>query len=207
GLEVNDEELKIIKENKDHIDLLLNRFGNDLTEEDKIKIKNLISSIDNLNDRSSQNTALFYFISKMFNGFFEQREKDQALKKFAEICSGYFINKTMKYNETSINISINSNDELSNLSEIQLDDLSSGEKQIVSLFSKLILDQEKEYFILFDEPELSLSVEWQKKLLKDVLNSNSCHLLLCMTHSPFIYDELEEITYDLSDFFLPTNMD
>lgn len=207
GLEVNDEELKIIKENKDHIDLLLNRFGNDLTEEDKIKIKNLISSIDNLNDRSSQNTALFYFISKMFNGFFEQREKDQALKKFAEICSGYFINKTMKYNETSINISINSNDELSNLSEIQLEDLSSGEKQIVSLFSKLILDQEKEYFILFDEPELSLSVEWQKKLLKDVLNSNSCHLLLCMTHSPFIYDELEEITYDLSDFFLPTNMD
>lgn len=143
----------------------------------------------------------------MFNGFFEQREKDQALKKFSEICSGYFINKTMKYNETSINISINSNDELSNLSEIQLEDLSSGEKQIVSLFSKLILDQEKEYFILFDEPELSLSVEWQKKLLKDVLHSSSCHLLLCMTHSPFIYDELEEITYDLSDFFLPTNMD
>jgi len=108
----------------------------------------------------------------------------------------------MDYDENSINVSVNliQNDIICE-DEIPLEDLSSGEKQIVSLFSKLFLE-EKEYFILFDEPELSLSVEWQKMLIKDVLKAPSCHMLLCMTHSPFIFDNLEHITCDLNDFFL-----
>ncbi|HCQ9876713.1 TPA: ATP-binding protein, partial [Acinetobacter baumannii] len=147
--------------------------------------------------------TLIYFISKMFNGFFEQRKTDQALKDFSETCSKYFVNKTMEYDENSINISINlMQNNIVCEDEIPLEDLSSGEKQIVSLFSKLFLAEEKEYFILFDEPELSLSVEWQKMLLSDVLKAPSCHMLLCMTHSPFIFDNLEEITCDLNDFFL-----
>lgn len=199
GLKINDEELKIIKENKDDIDLLLNRFGKNLTEDEKYKIKTTTLR----NDSEKSDPALIYFISKMFNGFFEQRKKDQALKDFSETCSKYFVNKTMEYDENSINISVNliQNDIVCN-DEIPLEDLSSGEKQIVSLFSKLFLEEEKEYFILFDEPELSLSVEWQKMLLKDVLKATSCHMLLCMTHSPFIFDELEDITCDLNDFFL-----
>jgi predicted ATPase len=142
----------------------------------------------------------------MFNGFFEQRKKDQALKYFTETCTKYFNNKTMDYDENSINVSVNLiHNNIICEDEIPLEDLSSGEKQIVSLFSKLFLEEEKEYFILFDEPELSLSVEWQKMLLKDVLKAPSCQMLLCMTHSPFIFDNLEEITCDLNDFFLESS--
>lgn len=199
GLKINDEELKIIEDNKKDIDLLLNRFGKNLTDEEKRKIKKATFK----NNSEKNDPALIYFISKMFNGFFEQRKKDQALKNFTETCTKYFNNKTMNYDENSINVSVNLiQNKIVCEDEIPLEDLSSGEKQIVSLFSKLFLEEEKEYFILFDEPELSLSVEWQKMLLKDVLTAPSCHMLLCMTHSPFIFDNLEEITCDLNDFFL-----
>lgn len=199
GLKINEEELEIIEQNKEHIDLLLNRFGKNLTEDEKRKIKTTILK----SNSEKTDPTLIYFISKMFNGFFEQRKTDQALKDFSETCSKYFVNKTMEYDENSINISINlMQNNIVCEDEIPLEDLSSGEKQIVSLFSKLFLAEEKEYFILFDEPELSLSVEWQKMLLSDVLKAPSCHMLLCMTHSPFIFDNLEEITCDLNDFFL-----
>ncbi|MDO7398727.1 AAA family ATPase [Acinetobacter seifertii] len=199
GLKVNKEEIKIIEDNKKDIDLLLNRFGKNLTDDEKEKIKK-----ETFKDNSEKSDpALIYFISKMFNSFFEQRKKDQALKDFTEICSKYFNNKTMDYDENSIKVSVNLiQNKIICEDEIPLEDLSSGEKQIISLFSKLFLEEEQEYFILFDEPELSLSVEWQKMLLNDVLKAPSCHMLLCMTHSPFIFDNLEDITYDLNDFFL-----
>jgi predicted ATPase len=42
--------------------------------------------------------------------------------------------------------------------------------------------------VLIDEPELSLSLDWQKHLLPDVINSPGCAQLLAITHSPFIFD-------------------
>lgn len=49
---------------------------------------------------------------------------------------------------------------------IDLIQLSSGEKQIVSIFSKLYLESDEKSIIIIDEPELSLSLEWQKMLLQ-----------------------------------------
>lgn len=82
---------------------------------------------------------------------------------------------------------------------IELKNLSSGEKQIISLFSRIYLDSASEIIVLFDEPELSLSLEWQKKLLPDILRSNKCSLLLSVTHSPFIFDnELDSFARDMN---------
>jgi predicted ATP-binding protein involved in virulence len=69
-----------------------------------------------------------------------------------------------------------------------LDKLSSGEKQIISIFSRLYLEDSSPVAILFDEPELSLSMEWQRKLLQDIVDSDKCIFLLAATHSPFIFD-------------------
>ena len=71
---------------------------------------------------------------------------------------------------------------------LHLNALSSGEKQIVSIFNRLYLDSQKQYLILIDEPELSLSLEWQRKFLPDILNAPSCKQLIAITHSPFIFD-------------------
>jgi len=73
--------------------------------------------------------------------------------------------------------------------------LSSGEKQIVSLFAKLYLTGSDNFIILFDEPELSLSIYWQEKLINNILESKKCEFMMVVTHSPFIVPkELKKYT-------------
>jgi len=85
--------------------------------------------------------------------------------------------------------------------EIKFRDLSSGEKQIISLFSQLYLTEDNQYFIIIDEPELSLSVPWQRKFLTDICESNYCSGIIAVTHSPFIFEnELNRFAHSLNEF-------
>ncbi len=77
---------------------------------------------------------------------------------------------------------------LSNRMLIKEQQLSSGEKQIVSLFSKLYLESDEKSIVIIDEPELSLSIKWQQMLLPDIMRSQNCEFLLTVTHSPFIFE-------------------
>lgn len=197
GLSVTKDDRNVITENIESLKLVLNRFGRSLSEEDKELIFRKVHSEKDFN--SSKNEALVYFLSKMYDAFLEQREKDNALSKFAKICSNYFVNKEMTYDETTLEVFITC---LETNNKIEFEQLSSGEKQIVSLFSKLILEKGKDFFVLFDEPELSLSVEWQKLLLPDVIGSGSCAMLLAMTHSPFIISKMTDYTSDLKSYFV-----
>lgn len=84
---------------------------------------------------------------------------------------------------------------------MELSNLSSGEKQIVSIFSLLYLTNEKNYMVLIDEPELSLSVKWQRFFLEDIKNSISCKGLIAVTHSPFIFDNsLDRFAHGIGEF-------
>ena len=42
--------------------------------------------------------------------------------------------------------------------------------------------------VLLDEPELSLSVSWQKTLVRDLASTGRCSALISATHSPFIVE-------------------
>jgi predicted ATPase len=139
-----------------------------------------------------------YFLSKLVGLYEQQKEKDNSIKQFTAVCNKYLHKKKIIYDETSVEISIVQE---RNHKPIDIRNLSSGEKQIISLFSKIYLDSDDEYIILFDEPELSLSLEWQRLLLPDILKSGKCKLLLAVTHSPFIFDnELDVNAIDLDDF-------
>jgi hypothetical protein len=84
--------------------------------------------------------------------------------------------------------------------------LSSGEKQIISLFSRIYLSDRSNYFVIIDEPELSLSVSWQKRFLPDILNSGRCNGLVAVTNSPFICDnELDDYMRPFKLFMEPWN--
>lgn len=72
--------------------------------------------------------------------------------------------------------------------------LSTGEQQIIYIFSRLFLAKSKDLFLLFDEPELSLSLTWQRRILKDIADSGRCSFLLVITHSPFTFDN-DLVTY------------
>lgn len=192
---------EIDKINISDIKIILNRVGNNLTDEDKEQIINQISTKKIF---EKGNRQLLYFLQQLLNLYRTQSLYDTAIKNFMEVCNGYLNDKHYEYNESSVDLRI-FRDELSKTEkkeEVKLPQLSSGEKQIVSLFSKIYLEPEQNFIILFDEPELSLSIFWQKKLLPDILKSDRCDFLLAVTHSPFIFEnELQQNTIGLKEFF------
>ncbi|HFQ0131482.1 TPA: AAA family ATPase, partial [Escherichia coli] len=71
---------------------------------------------------------------------------------------------------------------------ISLNDLSSGEKQVISLMATIYLNDNTPKIILIDEPELSLSIEWQRMILPDLNAGENVRQIIAITHSPFIFD-------------------
>ncbi|MCY7063934.1 AAA family ATPase [Streptococcus oralis] len=87
--------------------------------------------------------------------------------------------------------------------KISLEYLSSGEKQIVILFANLILTNQylkskifKNIFIA-DEPEISLHMLWQLKLIPNILKSRKKLQIILATHSPEIVGEFENKMFEL----------
>ncbi|MDE5976698.1 MAG: ATP-binding protein [Muribaculaceae bacterium] len=68
-------------------------------------------------------------------------------------------------------------------------DLSSGEKQILMLLLRIFLLEEKESVILIDEPENSLDISWQYKLIDLFVKLNPNAQFFITTHSPSIFGD------------------
>ena len=75
--------------------------------------------------------------------------------------------------------------EIFNDEYIDIQDLSSGERQLIYIFLKLVNSSRKTIFLM-DEPEISLHLEWQEKLISEIMKlSPDCQLII-VTHSPAI---------------------
>lgn len=72
--------------------------------------------------------------------------------------------------------------------------LSSGEKQIVVffIFALINYNERKNKILLVDEPELSLHIEWQSKILPLLIDNESNSQLIIATHSPDIIGAFED---------------
>ena len=75
--------------------------------------------------------------------------------------------------------------------------LSSGEKQLLIQFMEVILQESRSLIFIADEPELSLHVTWQEKLLKALRDLNENAQLIVATHSPDIVAEFSENVIDM----------
>jgi predicted ATPase len=190
---------EIEKEQIDSLDIstskiVLHRVGNSLSESDRQAILDLLDKPDELLKKKE----LTYFLLNLIEIYNQHKHVDDAIKKFRDVCNKYLEDKEFRYNESAVTIDVyrrETNDTVS------LNKLSSGEKQIISLFSKIFLEFSKNYIVLFDEPELSLSIEWQKLLLPDVVHSERCKFLLSVTHSPFIFkNELDRYAVGMNSY-------
>lgn len=70
---------------------------------------------------------------------------------------------------------------------IELDMLSAGEKQLLFILLTVFLMDEQPAVLLMDEPELSLHIEWQEKLIKSIRQMNPRCQIILTTHSPSIF--------------------
>ncbi len=128
-----------------------------------------------------------------------QISTEQLLNQFTDICNSYLLDKKIIYHIGTESITLEVRTKKNRF--IPLDTLSSGEKQIISIFSHLYLSSPRKCAILIDEPELSISIEWQRKLLPDILKASKCQFLVVATHSPFIFEnELATNTVDLQEY-------
>lgn len=145
--------------------------------------------------QESENRFLRYFLSQLSLVINETKETELVIERFVDVCNSYL---TLSSDEKSLSLDPQSLRVVVRNSwtnePISLDDLSSGEKQIVSLMARLHLSPRPK-LVLIDEPELSLSLDWQRKVLPDVANSPSVVQLLAITHSPFVFEnELDQYT-------------
>jgi predicted ATPase len=74
--------------------------------------------------------------------------------------------------------------------------LSAGEKQMLSFICYNAFYQNSVVFI--DEPELSLHVDWQRKLFPTLTSQGKANQFIIATHSPFIYSKYPENEIALS---------
>lgn len=175
---------------KNAVQIVLDRMEeNTLNKKDKTLIQKKLSDMDFLEAKSGTDTVIIYFLYKLIERYEMKSEQEDAIKKFVSICNKYLVNKEFIYNQSKIKIEVVNKE---NGNKIELRYLSSGEKQIISTFAKLLLiesedENEDVELIIIDEPELSLSVEWQMMFLPDIIASRKCGKLLAVTHSPFIY--------------------
>jgi predicted ATP-dependent endonuclease of OLD family len=181
--------------NFETVKIVLDRVGKEIEESYKKKILDLVS---NGEINKYEYLYLWNLINKLIDNYKLQKAYDDRIKKFADTCNKYLINKYFYYNPSTLNLDIFLDNDLGKKSDIiQLTQLSSGEKQIVSLFSKLYLESDEKSIVIIDEPELSLSLQWQKMLLPDIMRTENCDLLLTVTHSPFIFEN--EFDYDAKE--------
>jgi predicted ATP-binding protein involved in virulence len=64
--------------------------------------------------------------------------------------------------------------------------LSSGEKQILIILLTVLVEDNLPYVLFMDEPEVSLHMEWQKRLIDLCLELNPNVQIILTTHSPAV---------------------
>lgn len=155
------------------------------------KKNTLISSLKKLysNDSIKDITYLKYFLTQLNSVIQETKEQESKIEKFVAVCDKYLSSagdsKSLKFDPQSLEVIVK--DSYTG-DRISLNDLSSGEKQVISLMATIYLNDSNPKIILIDEPELSLSIDWQRMILPDLNAGENVKQVIAITHSPFIFD-------------------
>jgi ABC-type lipoprotein export system ATPase subunit len=64
--------------------------------------------------------------------------------------------------------------------------LSSGEKQMLAILLTVLVEDNQHYVLFMDEPEVSLHIEWQKRLIDLCMELNPNVQIILTTHSPAV---------------------
>lgn len=81
--------------------------------------------------------------------------------------------------------------------------LSSGEKQMLAILLTVLIEDNKNCVLFMDEPEVSLHIDWQQRLINLILELNPNVQIILTTHSPAVImngwmDKVTEVS-DITD--------
>ena len=81
--------------------------------------------------------------------------------------------------------------------ELPIAELSSGEKQLLIQLLEVLLQEKQPAILIADEPELSLHISWQEKLLRSLRQINENAQVIVATHSPDIVSSYAKNVIDM----------
>lgn len=77
--------------------------------------------------------------------------------------------------------------------------LSSGEKQLIILLTEALMQEKQQFVYIADEPELSLHISWQRKIIPSIIQLNANAQLIVATHSPEIVGKYGDNIIDMEN--------
>ena len=193
---------EIAAASEDTVRAVLDRIHeNVLSRNHKDHLFSVINSARSADSPTEHQKIIYHYFLKLLAFQESLQKREQQISSFCALCSEYMVDKQFVYDSSNFSFKIASKSGDQAEWNVEFSDLSSGEKQIVSLFSHLYLSGQEHFFVLIDEPELSLSVPWQRRFLKDIRRGAFCAGLVAATHSPFTYDnELKPFAHSLGEF-------
>ena len=193
---------QILAASPDTIESILARIQEPiLSSSNKARLREIINAVKDGEKPAVRSKLICHYFAKLMAFHRDLETRESQLTRFCEACNRYLTDKEFRYNTANFSFTITRTEPNGSPRAIQLEKLSSGEKQLVSVFCQLYLSKHATYFVLIDEPELSLSVPWQRKFLLDIRSGDFCSGLVAATHSPFIYDNsLSKYARGLGEF-------
>lgn len=181
-------------------------FDNDLVRDKLLYNKSLILEVFRINSKYDP-----YFIKKMIITLDKLEENKEYLLTIDDINRAILVNiiKTLErevelFNEIQVfldeyNSFLNYDKKLvlssngvfvkTETKNHSIQKLSSGERHLLTFLATILLMGEEQDFILLDEPEISLNVDWQRKILSTIAKLAPNAQVIVATHSPLVVEE------------------
>ena len=120
-------------------------------------------------------------IQTLQSGEANAAEKSEPKRKFQDIIDSLFADTGKKIVRTENEI------RFSQIGETLVPyQLSSGEKQMLAILLTVLVEDNRPYVLFMDEPEVSLHVEWQQRLIDLIRELNPNAQIILTTHSPAV---------------------
>jgi len=130
---------------------------------------------------------------KEWHKLLEKRSSIYAPKDtFVSIINGMLFKKKISINAGNQPVFHSDNGE-----ELSLEQLSSGEKQLFILLGETLLQRQQPCIFMADEPEISLHIDWQERLVPSLRQINPNAQIVFATHSPDVVGAYGDNTINL----------
>lgn len=153
------------------------------TQKDKRKRSNaLLQELEYIVYQNKENFSFFNYRMSMLDHPEKASEISIRINDFLKLVNEFFIEtgKELVIRESRLVF-------VQGKSIIELEKLSSGEKQLLLILLNVFLLEGKPTVVFMDEPEIALHVSWQYKLLDTLTNLNPEAQFIVTTHSPSIF--------------------
>lgn len=193
---IDDEEYRqLLLENKNRlITALYSEEENEITER-------IVGILENVGDHQEnyefgQNPLLKKLIYNMIQELNRESETLRSINKLMEVYNDYIgPDKYLEISEEAAIVKFKGSDDTHNI-----DALSSGEKHLLVLLTIFVIEGNKRELFMVDEPEISLNLIWQKKLLPLLHELAPNAEIIVASHSPSIAHDNTQYLVELERY-------